>query len=444
MNNFQLSPTLNKDTVFLVKRSELEGRFDPVMVLYQAKIQNLKYNSKNLGSILKSNPQYGANEVGINRQSCNEIRYIRITDIDNDGLLKNKIGKTANKIEDKYLLNFNDLLLARSGSVGRAYLHKENNHKSIFAGYLIRFVIDELKASPDYIFSYMQLKFYKEWVNAIQRTVAQPNINVEEYKSLQIPIPPKKIQKDIVAKMDAAYISKQQNDEKARQLLDSIDDYLLGELGIKLPEKKENTLQDRIFTRRLSEVSGGRFDPLFCSLNKQDRIGSYKFYKVKEIANIRKGDSITSSDISEGDIPVIAGGQKSPYSHNIANNAGDVVTVSASGAYSGYVWYHENPIFASDCTIISSKRTTDLNNRFLFECLKSEQQNIYNIQQGSGQPHVYPSDIKNIKIPLPPLKKQTEIANHITEIRNQAKQLQQQAKAKLEQAKEEVETMILR
>ena len=51
--------------------------------------------------------------------------------------------------------------------------------------------------------------------------------------------------------------------------------------------------------------------------------------------------------------------------------------------------------------------------------------------------------LKSLKIPVPPLKKQTEIANHITKIRNQAKQLQQQAKAELEQAKKEVETMIL-
>ncbi len=51
--------------------------------------------------------------------------------------------------------------------------------------------------------------------------------------------------------------------------------------------------------------------------------------------------------------------------------------------------------------------------------------------------------LKSLKIPVPPLKKQTEIANHITKIRNQAKQLQQQAKTKLEQAKKEVETMIL-
>ena len=50
---------------------------------------------------------------------------------------------------------------------------------------------------------------------------------------------------------------------------------------------------------------------------------------------------------------------------------------------------------------------------------------------------------KTLSIPKPPLKKQTEIANHIDEIRNQAKQLREEAKKELEQAKKEVEAMIL-
>lgn len=424
MNNFQLSPALNKDTIFLVKRSELEGRFDPYFFSRNKQNKSGKYEFFNL----------------------KELAHVRKgKSITSSDVLDGSIPVIAGGQSSPYKHNISNsngdvITVSASGAyAGYVWYHEG----AIFASdCTMIYSKNTEKLSNKYIFEY--LKIEQQYIYNLQQGSGQPHVYSSDLEKVKIPVPPPEIQEKIVVKMDAAYTTKKQNEEKAQRLLDSIDDYLLGELGIKLPEKKENTLQDRIFTRRLSEVSGGRFDPLFCSLNKQDRIGSYKFYKVKEIANIRKGDSITSSDISEGDIPVIAGGQKSPYSHNIANNAGDVVTVSASGAYSGYVWYHENPIFASDCTIISSKRTTDLNNRFLFECLKSEQQNIYNIQQGSGQPHVYPSDIKNIKIPLPPLKKQTEIANHITEIRNQAKQLQQHAKAKLEQAKEEVETMILR
>jgi type I restriction enzyme S subunit len=51
--------------------------------------------------------------------------------------------------------------------------------------------------------------------------------------------------------------------------------------------------------------------------------------------------------------------------------------------------------------------------------------------------------LRNIKIPLPPLEKQTEIADHISALRFQAKQLQQEAQAELERAKIEVERMIL-
>jgi type I restriction enzyme S subunit len=53
--------------------------------------------------------------------------------------------------------------------VGRAYLHKDTNKKAIFAGYLIRFLIDELKADPDYIFYYCHSIIYKFWVEAIHR-----------------------------------------------------------------------------------------------------------------------------------------------------------------------------------------------------------------------------------------------------------------------------------
>ncbi len=261
-NNFQLSDQADPNKLFLTKFSELEGRLDPAMVLYQRKIKNFKFHTRCFSKLLRNNPQYGANEAGIDRRSLNEPRYIRITDIDEYGLLKNGLGKTAKILETQYLLSHNDILVARSGAtVGKTYIHKLNKNLYFYAGYMIRFSVDENKANPDYVFYYTQLSFFKEWVDAIQRAAGQPNINAEEYKSLKIPIPPKKIQSEIVAKMDVAYATKKRNEAEAQKLLGGIDDYLLGELGIELPEQAENTLQSRIFTRQLSEVSGGRFDP---------------------------------------------------------------------------------------------------------------------------------------------------------------------------------------
>ena len=46
--------------------------------------------------------------------------------------------------------------------------------------------------------------------------------------------------------------------------------------------------------------------------------------------------------------------------HNIANHSNTSVTISASGAYAGYVWLHEYPIFASDCSVIEGNDDVDI------------------------------------------------------------------------------------
>ncbi len=56
---------------------------------------------------------------------------------------------------------------------------------------------------------------------------------------------------------------KKKNEAEADKLLSSIDDYLLNELGIKLPEPPENTLKNRMFVRTLSEIKNKRVDPFF-------------------------------------------------------------------------------------------------------------------------------------------------------------------------------------
>jgi restriction endonuclease S subunit len=52
--------------------------------------------------------------------------------------------------------------------------------------------------------------------------------------------------------------------------------------------------------------------------------------------------------------------------------------------------------------------------------------------------------VNSLKIPLPPIEKQNQIAKRISKIRDQAKQLQTEAKNGIEQAKHEVEIMILK
>lgn len=157
-----------------------------------------KYPFIQIKELIKNQPQYGANEEAIEGDSETGVRYIRITDIDDLGNLKNGDWKTANNIDMKYLLNENDILFARSGSVGKCYIHKDISIKAIFAGYLIRFVFDSKRVNPDYIFYYCNSKLYWQWISAIQRPAVQSNINSEEFKSLLIPLPSLEKQNEIV------------------------------------------------------------------------------------------------------------------------------------------------------------------------------------------------------------------------------------------------------
>ena len=133
----------------------------------------------------------GAYAVPFNKS----VRYIRITDINEYGELKDE-KVSPNIFDEKYLLAEGDILFARSGAtVGKTYLHKQNEIPCIYAGYLIRLRPNELLVLPNYVYYYTKSNYYKSFICANQRVVAQPNINAKQYGDLDIPLPPLSLQR---------------------------------------------------------------------------------------------------------------------------------------------------------------------------------------------------------------------------------------------------------
>ena len=145
----------------------------------------------------------------------------------------------------------------------------------------------------------------------------------------------------------------------------------------------------------------------------EDIWGTDNLESLNVIAEIKKGTSITKDKTVEGDIPVIAGGQEPAYFHNQSNREGKIITVSASGAYAGFVNYFNSPIFASDCNTIKSKDESIVTTKLIFHYLKAIQSAVYQLQRGQAQPHVYAEDLSKIKIPLPPIDIQEKIVAEI-------------------------------
>ena len=122
------------------------------------------------------------------------IRYVRITDIDSNGVLNND-KVSPNAIDEKYILNDGDILFARSGAtVGKSYRYKDSDGKCLYAGYLIRLVPNTELVLPDYVFYYTKTSYYERFVESNMKVVAQPNINAQQYGDLTICIPPLELQ----------------------------------------------------------------------------------------------------------------------------------------------------------------------------------------------------------------------------------------------------------
>ena len=175
-----------------------------------------KYPLVKLSSISKDKPIYGASYKTVNKVS--DIRYIRITDIKEDGTLTNEVV-SASDFSEQYLLQNHDFLLARSGAtVGKSFLYEEKYGKAIFAGYLIRFKLNEELVNPCYLLTFTKSSAYKQWINDNMRVSAQPNINSQQFSDSLIPLPPLSIQEEIVFHINQ--IKKQINDlqEQAKEL----------------------------------------------------------------------------------------------------------------------------------------------------------------------------------------------------------------------------------
>ena len=194
-------PSIEEKQCFVVYPTETSGRrIDPLYLKNISHFRSMKtpYPLMPLEKLLIDKPQYGANERAVDGDPETDVRYIRITDIDDYGNLLNDDWKTAGTIHPKYLLQENDVIFARSGSAGRAFVYKSQLGTAIFAGYLIRFKFDAAKVNPSFVFYYTLTKMYKLWVQSIQRTAVQANINSKEFQSLEIPLAPLDVQNRIV------------------------------------------------------------------------------------------------------------------------------------------------------------------------------------------------------------------------------------------------------
>lgn len=450
-------------TSFIAKPRELFDRFDPKYVAFKRRAANFRYPAVKMGSLLSEPPEYGAGEAGIERVDEQTPRYIRITDIDENGELLPGLGMTAANVESQYFLRDGDLLFARSGNtVGKSYLHESDqvSYSCFYAGYMIRFRFDE-KVLPKYVFAFAQTPYYHEWVSAIQRSAGQPNINAQEYRSLEIPLPPLSEQRKIVAELDAAYAAKRAADEKATNLLASIDDMVLNELGIAKLPKPDTSLSSRIFIVPAREVANTTlapdhyFDSIDFSKAKYpcerfvERIDIDPPCGLEQITKLVPMEGVSAEWCTIENIEDISPDATQGYS---TFRGGDVIwariTPCMENGKSAVVEAEPSECFCGSTEFLVFRPKDDKVNPYYLQSLlhlkRFREVAAHHFTGTSGHQRVTADFFKAISIPIPPRSVQDRIASKASSIRAAARKLKADATAALKSAKRKIEGIILK
>jgi len=378
-----------------------------------------------LKDLLIRKPQYGLTAKSISERKG--VRYIRISDITDFGKLKftdQKFVDIDKETFDNYRLEEDDVLIARSGSVGRIYLHEGTHEPSVFASYLIRFKLDKQKIVPKFLFYYCLSPFYKNFIQETLRVVAQPNINAKELCRLKVPVPSLDVQRRVVARLEEI-TAKIEHAKKLR------------EEALKETEKIMQTTLHQIFSN--PEQKGWKLSTL-------EEVAPIQSNSIQSLDPDRLYNYISLEHIESNTGRLI----------NFAPTPGAEIKSSKIAFTREHVLYGKlrpylNKVFVPDfdgiCTtelvpLLPRKET--ITREFLAWQLRSPQFVNYAMSNltGTRMPRISLEALKNAKVAIPPIDEQIRIAALLDKLQNQIAEIRQCQKETVEKLEKMTQTIL--
>lgn len=452
--------------IFTRKFSEVSGgSFQPEAYHYERleiieKLQKLyKNNLSKLSHI--------ANIISQKSNAKNVKKYVGMANIESH------TGIYIESVEDK---GQGDCNIFKKGDVLfgklRPYLNKVY-FAEFEGGCSTEFIVlnskDSNKISNRFLSIFLMLDCVVRQTKHLMTGNTLPRLQTSDIENLLIPLPPLSTQQHIIDLMDKAYKAKQEKENKAKELLDSIDSYLLEELGIILPLRANNTLETRIYTAKISALSNSRFDAnyhqkYYRDLEKSLFSSPYPLVNLASlINNFKKGIEVGSSEYSQNkEIPFI---RVSDITNNGIDfsNAQKFISASLFENLKAYKPKENELLYSKDGTvgicleadtscdyiisggILRLELKAEVDKDFLCFLLGSYIMNVFanRVSIGAVIKHLNISEFLNLKIPLPPLALQTQIASRLKNSKFQALSLEKEAKEILHKAKIDVEALLL-
>lgn len=373
--------------------------------------------AKRLKFLIREPLKYGANEAA--ELTDPELpRYIRITDVRDDGSLREETFRSLPQdVAANYLLSNGDILLARSGAtVGKSFIYKPSWGVAAYAGYLIRARIsDDMNA--DFAYLFLQSDCYWQWLNSVFIQATIQNVSAEKYANLFIPIPPIGEQGAIARFLDFKTAQIDALIAKKKILLD------------KLAEKRTALIShavtkglDPSVPMKNSGVTWLGDIPAHWDIKRLKFVGKTRYGLGEPPQKLDGGiPFIRATDIYRGEID----GAKVqtvdpdcvPWSRNPTLKAKDILVVR-SGAYTGdsaivpAKW--EGSIAGYDMVYTAEGALPEyIALNLLTKHVLNGQ--IYLAKNRAAQPHLNAEELGDVVIALPPPDEQVEIVAYIEE-----------------------------
>lgn len=467
--NYQVPQHINKDKIFIVKKSEIEGRLEPNF--YRPSIATLEKKIRSLSSKrLRSYAQSFAGGATPSKREYEKyysesetgIPFLRVQNLQTNGELSlNECiyinEETHNGLLKRSQVSEGDLLVKITG-VGRMaiasvapkdFVGNTNQHMVV--------IKTGNSAVSKYLAHYLNLDIIEKIASRHSTGGTRPALDYHSLKNIPI------IEGLDFSIIDNAIKTKKSKEVEAQQLLDSIDGYLLKELGINIPEVKAN-IGNRIFIVQRSELKG-RYTP---SLYK-DSISLYSTIydniPLSHLAYINPNTRISSLN---NEMPISFVPMESVNEIYAEINDKNNCIVAGSKGFTRFqegdlLWAKITPCMENGKSAVAKDLingygcgSTEFhvirpkNNDLLVEYIhtllhmKIVRQTAKLYFGGSaGQQRVATDFLESFNVPLPSETKQQEIVDYIANIRTRAKALQAEGKAILEYAKRKVEEMII-
>lgn len=371
---------------------------------------------------------YGANAPALPYKT-GDVRYIRITDIDDYGhLISEDKASLDETIAQNYLLKDNDILFARTGdTVGKSLLYKSYMGRAAYAGYLIRFTLDEKLILPEYFDAIAKSDIFEAFKISMKRIGAKPNINSREYGIFRFPMPLNLDEQKGIAKLftkvDKAIASVQNSIAAAERLKKSLMQNLL--TGKMKPDGTFRTPDEFYIDEKFGKVPVGwgvkRVDALFdfyptasYSRSMLSDSGDCKYIHYGDIHTRFE----TFLDISKETLPYI---NKDMVKKFVYIEDGDIIISDTSEDYEGVgklveiVNIGDSKVISGLHTLLIRPKTDELMNGFKGYLFNEERVRLEFLKNVTGIKvySISKNSLANVLLPIPPRDEQIQIKNKL-------------------------------